>query len=98
MEQNLVTREEFEKLEKKVDRIEALQTEYVKILQAIDKKVDVITEKVTTSDRIEDLKLEPIDKRVTELEENKKWLWRTIAGALILNGLNILASVSKMIK
>lgn len=98
MEQNLVTREEFEKLEQKVDRIELSQAENVKILQAIDKKVDVITEKIVSANQIEDLKLEPLDKRVTELEDNKKWLWRTIAGALILNGLNILASVSKIIK
>lgn len=98
MEQNLVTREEFEKLEKKVDRIEVSQAENVKILQAIDKKVDVITEKVTTSDRIEDLKLGPIDKRVTEIEDTIKWLWRLTGGALITTGLGIIFEISKMIK
>jgi hypothetical protein len=98
MTNEVVSRKEFEKLEQKVDRIEATQAEDVKILQAIDKKVDVITEKIMSAGQIEDLKLEPINKRVTELEESKKWLWRTVAGALILEGLNILSGVSKMIK
>lgn len=97
MEQNLVTREEFEKLERKVDRIESAQAENVKMLQTIDKKVDVITEKIMSANQIEDLKLNPIEKRVTELEDNKKWVWRTIIGALILEGLNILSNMSKML-
>lgn len=97
MEQNLVTREEFDKLEKKVDRIESSQVENVKILQTIDKKVDVITEKIMSANQIEDLKLNPIEKRVTELEDNRKWLWRTIIGALIIEGLNIISNLSKML-
>ena len=98
MEQSYVTREEFKRLAEKVDHVERQQDENVKILQAIDKKVDVITEKITTSDRIEDLKLNPLTKRVSEVEDNQKWLWRTVIGTIIATGLKILFDVSKILK
>lgn len=97
MDETFVSRKEFEKLENKVDNLENTMNQNVSILTAIDKKVDLINAKITTSDTIENLKLEPINKRVTELEDNKKWLWRTIVGALILEGLNILSNISKVL-
>lgn len=80
---DLVTRAEFNSLENRVQNIEIEEKENRKLLQAIDKKIDIIDSKIVTADKIEDLKLTPLEKRVTKLEDNQLWLRRTIAGSII---------------
>ena len=53
------------------------------LLQEIDKKIDVINEKVSNSAEIGDLKIKPIEEKVNNIQDNNKWLWRTMVGAII---------------
>lgn len=97
MEQNTVTRQEFEKLEKKVYDIEDTMNTNFKLLTEIDKKVDLINERISSSDKIEDYKLNPLEKRVEELEESKKWTWRAIGGTFIGIIIKLAVDVSKIV-
>jgi hypothetical protein len=83
MSENYVTREEFENLKEKVVYLETEVTESKKLLQTIDKKIDIINEKIVTADKIEELKLAPIIKRIEKVEEGTKWLSRTVIGSII---------------
>lgn len=83
MSENYVTREEFENLKEKVVYLETEVTESKKLLQTIDKKIDIINEKIVTADKIEELKLMPMIKRIEKVEEGTKWLSRTVIGSII---------------
>lgn len=97
MDETFVSRKEFEKLEQKVDNLENAMNQNVSILTEIDKKVDLINAKITTSDTIEDLKLQPINKRVSSIEDGQKWLWRTIGSTLIGIVIKIVFDISKVL-
>lgn len=97
MDETFVSRKEFEKLEQKVDNLENTMNQNVSILTAIDKKVDLINAKITTSDTIEDLKLQPINKRVSAIEDGQKWLWRTIGTTLIGIVIKAVFDISKVL-
>lgn len=83
MSEDFVSKTEFLALKEEVNEIKKEMTENNKILQAIDKKIDIIDAKIVTADKIDDLKLSPLEKRVDVLEENQKWLRRTIIGAVM---------------
>lgn len=96
MAKEIVSREEFEALKEKVKTIEKITDLQTGLLQEIDKKLDVINEKVSNSAEIEDLKIQPISDRVEKIEDSNKWLWRTIVGAIIvilINGVITIKSV-----
>jgi predicted nucleic acid-binding Zn-ribbon protein len=78
-----VKRSEFDNLKNQVERLEKEMDESSKLLQAIDKKIDVIGEKIITSEKIDSLTIAPLSKRVDALEDSQKWLRRSIAGAVI---------------
>lgn len=79
MAEEFVSREEFNTLKKEVQDIKKEMAENQKILQAIDKKIDVIAEKMVSGEKIDELKLQPLEKRVEKLEENHSWLSKTVA-------------------
>lgn len=83
MAENFVNKEEFNILTKRVDKMEIQNEQNEKLLREVDKKVDVILEKITNANQTEDLKLAPIDKRLSNVEDNNKWLWRAIVGTII---------------
>lgn len=90
MPDNYVSREEFENLKEKVDTLENEVNESKKLLQTIDKKIDIINEKIVNNDKVDELKLEAVEQkveavetRVNNLEENKKWIRNTIKTAII---------------
>ena len=83
MVEEYVSRNEFEQLKEEVCEIKQEMAESSKILQAIDKKIDVIDAKIVTADKIDDLKLTPLEKRVSTLEESQKWLRTTVIGGII---------------
>lgn len=78
MSENFVKKEEFEALKEEVKEIKQDMIESGKLLQAIDKKIDVISEKLVNNDKVNELKLEPMEKRIAQLEDNQKWLVRTV--------------------
>ena len=83
MAKEVVSRVEFDALKEKVESLEKITDLQTGLLQEIDKKLDVINEKVSNSAEIEDLKIQPISDRVGKIEDSNKWLWRTIVGAIV---------------
>lgn len=83
MDNDYVGRIEFNQLKEEVNDIKKEMAESQKLLHEIDKKIDVITLKVSTNDKTEDLKIGPLEKRVNTLEDNQKWLRRTVIGAIL---------------
>lgn len=83
MDNDYVSRTEFNALKQEVQDIKKDTEESQKLLQAIDKKIDVINEKLVSSDKMETLKLQPLEKRVDNLEDSQKWLRRTVIGAVL---------------
>ena len=57
MEKKEVSREEFDALVEKVNKLEKITDDQTLLLQEIDKKLDVITEKLNSSKTIEELKI-----------------------------------------
>ena len=83
MPEDCVGRAEFNALKDEVESIRDEMTESSKILQHIDKKIDVISEKLANTDKIDTLKFSPIEKRIDALEESQKWLRKTIIGEIV---------------
>lgn len=90
-----VSREEFENLKKDVEKLEGNLVESEKLLQNIDKKIDVINEKITTADKIENLKYNPLESRIKKLEESGTWLWRTVGATIIGIAIKIIFDINK---
>lgn len=87
---NEVSREEFDNLKSDVETLKRELDNSKELLTKIDKKLDVISEKFSNSREIEELKLKPLEKRVGDIEDNNKWIWRTVTGtilAIIINGI-----------
>ena len=95
--ENFVNRVEFEALKDEVREIKEEMSINSKLLQSIDKKIDVINEKIITSDKIEDLKYAPIEKRVKKLEDGSEWLKRTLGATIIGIVIKIIFDVSKLV-
>ena len=98
MAEDFVKREEFNNLKKDVEKIKDDMIENAKTLHSIDKKVDIIKEKLISTDEISELKIKPIEKRVDNLENNEDWLRKAIIGTLITVVVGIIVEVVKLIK
>ena len=77
-----VNREEFTALKEEVKEIKQDMVESNKILQEIDKKIDVISEKIINSETVSSLKIEPLEKRVEKIEDSQLWLRRAVIGGV----------------
>lgn len=98
MPEEFVKREEFNILRKDVDKIKEEMSESSKTLQAIERKIDVITERLGSSDKIDELKINPLEKRITKLEDNQTWLWRAFGTALVGVLVKVVFDVSTYVK
>ena len=78
-----ITRTEFNSLKEEVRQLKKEIDANKDIIQSIDKKVDIIMEKVTNSRETEDLKLDPIKEKVAKIEESQRWLRRTLISEMI---------------
>lgn len=94
--EDYVKRSEFDSLKNQVERLEGEMDESSKLLQAIDKKIDVISEKIVTADKIDTLKLAPLEKRVDTIEDGQRWMRRTIISELIGIGIAVVVYVVKV--
>lgn len=83
MSENYVGKEEFNILVKRVDKMEEQNEKNEKLLQEVDKKVDIILEKIVNADKQEQLKLAPMEEKLNEVKDNQKWLWRSVGGTAI---------------
>lgn len=83
MAEEYVNRIEFNALKDEVNEIKQEMAESSKLLAVIERKIDIINEKLSSTEEINILKIEPIIARVTKLENGITWLWRLCAGAII---------------
>lgn len=97
MSENFVNREEFNGLKQEVQELKIEFNESKNILTLIDKKLDVITERISNGDKIDELKLKPLSKRIEILEDSHKWLQRTVGATIIGIIIKILFDVSAYI-
>lgn len=97
MSEEFVNKMEFDILKEEVNKIKKETEESSKLLLEIDKKIDIINEKIITADKIDDLKFNPIEKRVKQLEDDRSWLWKTIIATIIGLGIKIIFDVSKIL-
>lgn len=97
MAENFVSRDEFNSLKQEVQELKIEMNENKAILMSIDKKIDVITERISNADKIDELKLKPLTKRIETLEDSHKWLQRTVGATIIGIIIKIIFEVSKNI-
>ena len=83
MSEEYVSKTEFNLLKEEVNDIKKDMDESQRLLLAIDKKIDIINEKILTSDKIDKLKYSPLEKRVETLEDNQKWLRSSLIGEFL---------------
>ena len=83
MSEEFVSKAEFNLLKEEVNDIKKDMDESQRLLLAIDKKIDIINEKILTSDKIDKLTYSPLEKRVGTLEDNQKWLRRSLIGEVL---------------
>lgn len=83
MSEEYVSRNEFNGLKQEVQELKIEVNEYKGILTQIDKKIDVIGEKIANGEKIDELKIQPIEKRLQKLEDNQGWLWKLCASIII---------------
>ena len=105
MAEEFVGRTEFENLKSNVDKIQdnvsKIQDDMIqnaRTLVSIDGKVDIIKERLTSADEISNLKLKPLDERVSALEDSQKWLRRAVAGSCIGILIGVIVEVIRLIK
>lgn len=115
MSEEFVSRDEFNTLKNEVQELKEEVGEYKQLLMQIDKKCDVITERLENTTKVSDLqnenietritsKLEPIKKDIAsnkkdidEINDNRKWLWRTIGAVIIGIVIKLIFDVSAYI-
>lgn len=86
MANEFVSREEFENLKKEVTEIRDELGKSGDLLNKIDKKTDIIFEKLDNFSKVSSMQIEPLNKDIKknaedikELKSNSQWTWRTIA-------------------
>ena len=108
MSEEFVSRDEFNGLKQEVQELKLEFNESKNILTMIDKKIDVITERLENTTKVSDLqnenietritsKLEPMQKEIDEIKDSRKWLWRTIGAVIIGIVIKIIFDVSAYI-
>ena len=95
MSESFVSREEFNSLKQEVQSLKAEMDENKKLLIQIDKKCDVITERIANADKIDELTLKPMNNRIQKLEDTSAWLQRLIAGTIIGIAIKVFFEVAK---
>ena len=95
MSEEYVSRNEFNTLKSEVQELKEEVGEYKQLLMQIDKKCDVITEKIANGEKIDELKLKPMENRVSKLENSQDWLWKTTIGSILGLAIKIIFDVTK---
>lgn len=97
-----VSREEFENLKSEVAEIKEEMSKSGELLINIDKRTDIILEKLDNLDKVSNMQIEPLKKDINnnaesikELKSNSQWTWRTIASVIIGIVIKIIFDVYK---
>lgn len=98
-----VGREEFENLKTEVAEIKEDLSKSSELLINIDKRTDIILEKLDNISTVYNMRIEPLKKDIEknsedikELKDNSKWLWKTIATTIIGIVIKIIFDMSKV--
>lgn len=83
MSEEFVNKVEFNALKEEVNKIKKDTEESSKLLLEIERKIDIIYEKISKANEISEIKLNQVDNRVTKLENGVSWLWRLCASVII---------------
>lgn len=85
-----VGREEFENLKTEVAEIKEDLSKSSELLKNIDKRTDIILEKLDNFDKVSTMQIEPLKKDISkntedikEIKSNNQWLWRTSLGIIL---------------
>lgn len=85
-----VSREEFENLKSEVAEIKDDLSKSSELLINIDKRTDVILEKLNNLDKVSNMQIEPLKKDITkntedikEIKSNTQWLWKAVGTTII---------------
>ena len=85
-----VSREEFENLKSEVAEIKEDLSKSSELLINIDKRTDIILEKLDNFDKISNMQIEPLKKDITkntedikEIKSNNQWLWKAVGTTII---------------
>lgn len=97
MTEEFVNRVEFNSLKEDVIKLKRENEQSSRLLLEIDKKIDIINEKIITADKIDELKFSPIEKRIRTLEENQSWLWKTVIASVIGLAIKVILDVAKIL-
>ena len=97
-----VSREEFENLKSEVAEMKEDLSKSSELLINIDKKTDIIFEKLDNFDKVSTMQIEPLKKDITkntedikEMKSNNQWLWRSLLGTIIGIVIKIIFDVYK---
>lgn len=96
--ESYVDRKEFEALKEEVKEIKLEMTKNADLLQSIDKKIDIINEKILNTKQMEELKLNPLKEKIEKIESNNSWLWRTITATIIGLAIEVLFNIAKWLE
>jgi len=90
MTNEYVSREEFDNLKSEVVEIKDEMSKSGELLISIDKKTDIIFEKLDNFGKVSNMQIEPIKKdieknteNIKELKSNSQWTWRAIGTTII---------------
>ena len=85
-----VSKEEFVELKKQVQDIMTELNGSKDTIHEIDKKLDVIIERISNSDK-------NLENRIEKLEETQSWLTKTTLGAVIGIAIKVIFDISKLL-
>lgn len=85
-----VNREEFVELKEKVQNIASELNGSKDTIHEIDKKLDVIIERISNNDT-------NLEKRIEKLEDTQNWVTKTVIGTVIGIAIKVIFDISKIL-
>lgn len=90
MPNEFVSREEFNNLKLEVAEIKEEMSKSGELLINIDKRTDIILEKLENFNKVSNMQIEPLKKDITkntedikEIKSNNQWLWKAVGTTII---------------
>lgn len=98
-----VSREEFENLKLEVAGIKEELSKSGELLINIDKRTDIILEKLDNFNKVSNIQIEPLKKDIIknaedikEIKSNNQWLWKTVGTTIIGIVIKIILDMNKV--
>lgn len=85
-----VSKEEFIELKKQVQALTAELNGSKDTIHEIDKKLDVIIERISNNDT-------NLEKRIEKLEDTQNWVTKTVIGTVIGIAIKVIFDISKIL-